>query len=205
MRLTPKSELYNMANTFKTLLFSLLLTGLTIAAKAQSTLPDTVRIGIGVEAGLTNGDLGKTYKSFIGASFRVDYPITKKLYVTASAGYNIFGASTTSGYTNPQAVLNVPTADLKTIPLKLGIKYFLAGTFYVQGEAGQTLLTNKKDVYAVYGNAFTFAPQIGALFPLKNKMYIDAGIRYEGVSSFYNNSSSGLNFWAAHITWAIRL
>lgn len=191
-----------MANTLKTLLYSILFTCLSLAANAQSSLPDTVRIGIGIEAGLPNGDFGKSYSSLIGGSLRVDVPITKKLYVTASAGYNIFTAST--NFVNPQSIFNVATPDFKTIPLKVGLKYFLIAGFYAQGEVGETLLANKKDVYALYGNAFTYAPQIGMVFPLKRKMYIDGGIRYEGVSSFYNDNNK-FSFWAAHVTFAFNL
>jgi hypothetical protein len=193
-----------MANTFKTLLYSLLFTSLSMAANAQRSVPDSVRISVGLDAGIPNGDFGKSYSALIGASLHVDIPVTKKIYVTASAGYNMFPASSASGYTNPQSIFNVTPPDFKTIPLKVGIKYFLIGGFYAQGEVGETLLANKKDLYALYGNAFTYAPQLGMLFRLKNQMYIDGGVRYEGVSSFYNDNSK-FSFWAAHVSFAFNL
>lgn len=191
-----------MTNTFKTLLFSLLLTGLSFAATAQRSIPDTLRIGAGLEGGIINGDFGAQYKAVIGASVRIDYPITRKLYITANAGYSMYTAA--SGYKGTDAITGVQAADFKTIPLKLGVKYFLFSGFYAQGEVGQTLLTNKKEVYAIYKNSLTVAPQFGMLFRLKNRTYIDGGIRYEAVSSFYN-SKTGYNFWGAHVTYAFNL
>ena len=93
---------------------------------------------------------------------------------------------------------------MRTIPLKIGIKYFLIKHFYALGEVGETLLANKKDVFAPNDNAFTYSPQIGMLFFLKKHTYIDAGVRYEGVASFYNDKTS-YNFWALHVAYAFNL
>ncbi len=61
-----------------------------------------------------------------------------------------------------------------------------------------------KEVYALNNYAFTYAPQIGILFPLKKHSYIDAGIRYEGVSHFYNDNKTA-SFWGAHIAYEFNL
>jgi hypothetical protein len=91
------------------------------------------------------------------------------------------------------------------MPLKFGYKYFLMKNFYVQGEAGETMILNKAAVYATNSYAFTYSPGAGMLFKLKKRHnYIDAGIRYEGVSSFYNDSDK-YNFWALHISYAFNL
>lgn len=193
-----------MKTTFKTLAYLLLFTGLSFAAKAQSSLPDTLRIGVGLEGIVPNGDFSKSYSYGVGGSLRADIPITKKWYITVNAGYNNYFTSSNAAANDPQAILNVPTPSLQTIPLKLGVKYFLIKTFYLQGEAGETLLANKAKAYAINSSAFTYAPQVGMVFSLKKHTYIDAGIRYEVVSSFYNDNVK-TNFWAAHIAYAFNL
>ena len=179
----------------------ILFVSLSIGASAQS-IPDTARINIGLSAGLPIA-LNNMYTYNAGAFLQLDYPLTKSIYVTGSAGYNnLFASSKFS--TTPSGILNVKAADMQTVPLKLGIKLFLIRHFYVMGEVGQTILVNKTQVYGLKNNAFTYSPQIGMLFFLKNHQYIDAGIRYEALSSFYNDKAN-YGFWAAHVAYAFNL
>ena len=179
----------------------LLFISLSIGASAQS-IPDTTRINIGLSAGLPIA-LDKMYTYNVGAFLQVDYPLTKNLYVTGSAGYNNLFASPDFA-TTPGGILNVKAANMQTVPLKIGIKLFAIRHFYIAAEAGQTLLVNKAQVYALKNNAFTFSPHVGMLFFLKKHQYIDAGIRYEAVSTFYNDSAN-YGFWAAHVAYAFNL
>jgi hypothetical protein len=181
--------------TLHKLIALLLFAGSYLGANAQA-VPDTMRVNIGLEGGLPLND---RYKSVLGVSLRIDYPIARKTYITGTAGYNkMFAAST------PQLILNVPNADLQTVPLKIGIKQFVIRHFYVLGEVGQTLLLNKTQAFATKSSSLTFSPQIGMLFFLKNRTYIDAGIRHEILNSF-NNDNEKFNFWAAHIAYAFNL
>src|SRR5476651_2106866 len=175
---------------------------LSVSLNVLAQIPsDTSRLAIGIDGGVPVGSINTRYIASAGASIRFDYPISRRSYITASVGYNNFflgnGATTTQ-----QAILNVPVPTLQTMPLKLGYKYYLVNSFYVQGEMGETLILNKTAEYATNSYAFTYAPQIGILFKLKKHPgnFIDAGIRYEGVSSFYNDSDK-YNFWAAHISY----
>ncbi|GAB2987542.1 hypothetical protein GCM10027049_29390 [Mucilaginibacter puniceus] len=165
-------------------------------------VPDTTRINIGLTAGLPIS-LDKMYTYNAGAFLQVDYPLTPTLYVTGSAGYNTLFASPDFS-TTPGGILNVKAANMQTLPLKIGIKLFAIRHFYFAGEVGQTLLLNKAAVYAHKSNAFTFSPHVGMLFFLKNRTYIDAGIRYEAVSTFYNDKAN-YGFWGAHIAYAFNL
>jgi hypothetical protein len=165
-------------------------------------VPDTTRINIGLSAGLPIA-LDNMYTHNLGAFLQVDYPLTNTLYVTGSAGYNSLFTSPNFS-TTPNGILNVKAANMQTVPLKIGLKLFLIRHFYVQGEVGQSLLLNKAAVYAPKSNAFTFSPNIGMLFFLKKRTYIDAGIRYEAVSTFYNDKAN-YGFWAAHIAYAFNL
>lgn len=179
----------------------LFFVSLYLGASAQA-VPDTMRVSIGLEGGLPLY-VSNVYSHILGASLRIDYPISRKTYITGTAGYNTYYVSSTAS-TTPNAILNVPFADMKTIPLKIGLKHFLIRHFYVLGEVGGTLLANKKEIYATGTSAFTYSPQIGMLFFLKKHTYIDAGIRYEGVSTFYNDNEK-YSFWAAHISYAFNL
>ncbi len=165
-------------------------------------VPDTVRINVGLSAGLPIA-LDNMYTYNAGAFLQVDYPLSRTLYVTGSAGYNTLFASPNFS-TTEGGILNVKAANMQTVPLKIGIKLFAIRHFYLAGEVGQTLLVNRSAVYAPKSNAFTFSPRMGMLFFLKNHQYIDAGIRYEAVSTFYNDKAN-YGFWAAHIAYALNL
>ena len=201
--------------TLRSLIYSLLFTIICLSAKSQ-TLPDTLRIGIGGEFAATTGIFGtktnagngqtpvSAYSGGAGVSIRADYPIKEHLYVTANVGYTNYFKSSASG-TSQQAIFGTTLPNLATIPLKLGLKIFIGNKFYFQGEGGETLIANKKDLYAVYGNAFTYSPQLGLLMPLKKKhTYIDAGIRFESFQSFYHDNATN-DFWAAHVTYTFNL
>lgn len=177
----------------------LLFAGGYMGVNAQA-IPDTMRISVGVDAGLSNSAM---YSGILGASLKIEYPITRKLYITAIGGFNQMFVSSTAS-TLPQGILGVKNADLQTVPLKAGIKFFAIRHFYLAGEVGQTLLLNKAQAFATYNSSFSFSPQMGMLFFLKKRSYIDAGIRYESVKSF-NNDKEKLDFWAARIAFAFNL
>ncbi len=186
---------------FNTLAALVLFVSLSISASAQS-IPDTVRLNIGLSAGLPIA-LGDMYTFNAGAYLQADYPLTKHLYVTGSAGYNTLFASSKFS-TTPSGIMNVKAANMQTVPLKIGIKLFAIRHFYIAGEVGQTILLNRSAVYAPKSNAFTFSPGAGMLFFLKKHNYIDAGIRYEAASTFYNDNAN-YGFWAAHVAYAFNL
>jgi hypothetical protein len=192
-----------MKANFYTLIALLTFLSLSLRSSAQF-IPDTARMAVGMDVGLPVASISGRYALSLGGSIRFDYPISKHGYVTAGVGYDVFllgdGALTTQ-----QAILNVPIQPLQTMAFKLGYKYYFLKSLYIQGEAGQTLLVNKNAVYATSSYAFTFAPQIGALIKMKRSHnYVDAGVRYEGVSSFYNDTDK-YNFWALHISYSFDL
>jgi hypothetical protein len=191
-----------MKTIVNTLTCLILFVSLSFCARAQA-VPDTARLAIGIEAGLPEGNINLRYTTSLGASARFDLPISKKSFLTASVGFNNFFLADAST-TTQTAILNVPVQTLKTMPIKIGYKYFLAKHFYTQLEMGETLLLNQTAEYATKSYAFTYAPQIGMMFPLKNHNFIDAGVRYEFVSSFYNDSDK-YNFWGVHISYSFKL
>lgn len=159
-------------------------------AKAQDAPPSAKegsskqewRLSVGPDAVLPLGDLSNVYNWGFGGSAQIDIPIVQSLYVTVNAGYN--------NYFVKSALKDEGAKDLQTIPLKAGLRYFPVGNiFYIQGQAGATLLANKSDVSADKSAAFVYAPQVGVLLKLAQKNYIDVGFRFEGTSSFYDGGS----------------
>jgi len=185
---------------FKTLAALLIFVGLSTVASAQA-IPDSSRIGAAAEIGIPTADISSRYTMSVGASVRYDLYLAHKSYLTASVGFNEFlladGATTTQ-----TAILNYPVHPLQTMPIKLGYKYLMKH-FYVQMEFGETILLNQTTQYATKSHAFTYAPQFGLIFNTKNHNFIDAGLRYEGVSSFYNDTEK-YNFWALHFAYAFK-
>jgi hypothetical protein len=175
----------------------------TYIAKAQySAVPDTARISIGPDISAPTGNFADQYKIGIGASLQADVPITPSFYVIGNVGYTMFSANNTS--TNPQYILNVKSANMNVAPLKLGLRWYLIRTFYIQGEAGETFLLNKAAVYATDGSAFTWAPQMGILFKLKSKNFIDGGIRWQKTQSFYGDTKYN-TFWGFRVAYGFSL
>ncbi len=197
----------------KPLIWSLLFISICFTANAQS---DTLRVGVAVEAASGAGIFGTgvntdpgvpavtAYHYGAGVSLHADFPLNRTFTVSASAGFNTFF---TTGDVNggQQVIYNTKPPQLETIPLKLGVKWFTGKVFYFQGEAGETLLANKSQLYGLYSYAFTFSPGIGLLVPLKKPhTYIDAGFRFESFASFYNDGAMN-NFWGLHFAYMFNL
>jgi len=173
----------------------------TVKSNAQSADKGTIsgsgiRYSIGVETGIPTGSLNSSYKWNLGGSVQADIPVLEnKLYATINAGYNnIFAES--------DDIIKVN--DIHLIPVKAGLKYFIIPTVYVQGEAGVAFINNKSYLGDNKSAAFVYAPQAGILFPVGDKSYIDAGVRYEGNSKFSNNGSSN-NFLGLRVAYAFNL
>ena len=204
--------------TLKTLVYSAIFLFIASEAKAQLSVPDSLRISVGGELMATtgtsfgtgvntvsDGQSSSAYNYGAGVSLKVDVPVLSSLFATASVGYNSY-FTTGNAANSQQALTNVPAKNFNTIPIKLGLKVFIGGDrFYAHGEVGETLLANKKEMYAIYGNSFTWSPGIGLIFPLaKRHTYIDAGIRYETTATFYNNNNTN-SFWGLHLAYAFNL
>lgn len=177
--------------------------GFSVAAKAQySAVPDTARISIGPDVSSPVGNFGNSYKLGIGASAQIDIPLSDKFYVLANVGYTMFKANEST--TNPEYILNVKSANMNVAPVKVSLRYYLIRTFYIQGDAGETFLLNKTAIYALDGSAFTWAPQMGILFKLKNKNFIDGGIRWQKTQSFFGDGNYN-TFWGFRVAYGFSL
>ena len=187
-----------MKSTLKISALVVAFAGLTFAAKAQtaptSTNANGVRLSIGVETGIPTGKLNDSHNWNLGGSVQADIPVASDLFVTVNAGYNnIFG----------KTVGAVSATDIQLLPVKAGLKFFPVSNFYIQGEAGAGIALNKKDVGFDNSAAFVWAPQVGIQFPVGNKSYLDAGIRYEASTKFNSLvNDSKINFLGLRLAYA---
>jgi hypothetical protein len=147
----------------KLLLLFVVVAGAAFSASAQSSSSESGKFSIGLEAGLPIGDIKDAGASlFIGGSLKYDQPIATGTFFTFSAGYTSlkfkdeFGGGST-GF----------------VPVKAGIKYFLAESFYGEAQVGAAFGTESGS-----GTAFAYSPGIGYAFGGG----LDLGVRYEAWS-----------------------
>jgi hypothetical protein len=197
-----------MRPTFTKFLYLVIFLGLSYGAKAQqSAVPDTTRYSVGLDAAFPTGKLNNGYLYGTGISAQIDIPLTTKWYLTGNVGYNTFftqKSQTDNGY----AIAGVKEPALDLVPIKIGFKYFLIRTFYLQVEGGESLILNKSSLYAYQSTAITFAPQAGLLFKLNHKQYIDFGVRFQWFQDFYGNDESynAYNrFWGLRFAYGFNL
>lgn len=145
----------------KFLLALVLLSGAAFSSFAQSS-SSTGKFSIGLEAGLPVGDVKNISNLFIGGSLKYDQPIATGTFFTISGGY-----------TSLKFKDEVGGGSASFIPVKVGIKYFLAESFYGEAQIGAAFGAKNAD-----GTAFAYSPGIGYAFGGG----LDLGVRYEGWS-----------------------
>lgn len=178
----------------------IIISALTFNLQAQTEAPSKFKISVGPEIGLPVGDLSDRYDWSLGGTIEAEYSIAEDLGLTFNTGfYNLFADN--SGY-----ILNETkyTKDLQVLPVKLGLKYFVAGGLFVQGEAGASFLLNKSDSGYDKSTAFTYAPQIGYRIGLSNNEFIDASVKWEG-STKYSSQGSSNNLLGLRIAYGFGL
>nr|WP_294793733.1 outer membrane beta-barrel protein [uncultured Mucilaginibacter sp.] len=142
----------------------LLATLLFVGVAATSFAQDGGKFSVGVEAGLPVGDVSNAFNFVIGGSLKYDLPIATATNFTISAGYSSFQGKSISGF-------KIPAAGF--VPVKAGIKYFFAESFYGEAQVGAAFSTQSGG-----GTAFAYSPGIGYKF----SDVVDLGIRYEAWS-----------------------
>jgi len=146
----------------KFLLALVLLSGAAFSSFAQ-TSSESGKFSIGLEAGLPVGDIKDAGgKLFIGGSLKYDQPIATGTFVTFSAGYTSLSFKDTYG-----------GGSLGFAPVKVGVKYFLAESFYGEAQVGAAFGTKSGT-----GTSFAYSPGIGYAFGGG----VDLGVRYEAWS-----------------------
>ncbi|QNK63010.1 outer membrane beta-barrel protein [Pedobacter sp. PAMC26386] len=144
-----------------------------VSAQKKDPAMSGQKLGIGVDFGLPTGDLNKTHKLGIGGSLLFQTPIAQSLNFTASAGYLSFAGKDiiSSGSSS------IKFANYAAIPVKAGVRYFLAENIFVGGELGAAFGTSSGS-----GTSFIYTPNVGVEFPVADKSTIELGARYESWS-----------------------
>jgi len=181
------------------------LIALTNLSKAQTSTPATpgtansnsIIYSVGADGGFAAGSFKHANKWDLGGSLQVDVPVANQVFFTADAGYlNFFGKKNIDG-TNESA------PDIHLLPVKAGLKYFVAGPIYAQAEAGAAFVLNKSDLGYTKTAAFLYTPQIGVRLPLAAKSYLDAGAYYEASSKFSDGADdTKVNFFGLRLAYA---
>jgi hypothetical protein len=182
-----------------TALSAFLFTGsLTLNAQTNEKTPEA-RKGIRISAGIdVLSPVGKNTKSLYdggyGFSIQTEMPLLNdKLFLTAN---NTF----TTLYAKEDAADKPIIGDMKRLSFRAGLRYFPVSNFYLQGEAGSSMLTNKSDFTGGKTYAFTFSPRAGYLLDLGGPSSLDLSARYEQTGAHYSSgkSVSSLGFRAAY-------
>lgn len=160
----------------------------TTNVNAQTTPADKWRLGVGLEVGRPIGNAHDISNFELGGTARLQYGLSNKTALTLTSGYyNMFGKSYTQRFVTPNGVIEttVDGKDLGIIPVKLGIKSFLAHRLYFGAEAGAGFETTSLYADGSKSTKLILSPTIGYATKV-----IDLGLRYEGF--FGQGNSYGL-------------
>jgi hypothetical protein len=138
--------------------FLFILTVCTSAAYAQT--PDSWHIGFGIDAGVSTTD---AFKYALGGDIRVQKDFNQHISGTLTTGFSHF-------FDKYRTVpIGQPGGPYNVIPVKLGIKYFVADNLYLGGEAGAGF------AFEQWGTSFLWSPSVGLAF----KNGLDLSLKYE--------------------------
>jgi len=161
---------------------------ISVFTRAQSG--NKITLSLGPELGIpfnTNtynyGHIRDYYKDGIGASLKIELPVTTSLHFTASAGYIYYPnvrylvldqtAASPGGYIYPgdQLINNTP---YKFIPVKAGLQYYYSKYLYADAEAGAAIKSNSESK-----TSFIYSGGLGGVIPFNAASGLDIGFRYE--------------------------
>ncbi len=167
-----------------------------ILFSVMSYSQDRISVGLGYDVAFPMGDFADVVK--IGHSWTLfgEYPINPKYSIQLITGYTIYAANTGEiGYQG-----KVITFDLKSIPIKGAVKYFIYDEFYLIGELGVNLIkvtANFQDAYGVtttestdFQAKFAMGAGIGTSFKLSEQSLINITSKY----LYVNGGDSKIDF-----------
>lgn len=139
-----------------------------------------VKLNIGPELAFPTGDFSNFYSFGIGGTAQVEIPLQEKLQGVAYGGVVFYnGKSAGSGLKNKGVTI---------IPIRIGLKQFLAGSIYGAVQAGLGIIGGPD---AFSGTTFSYSPQIGYEFNSKSGKAIDASFKYDAYTKSGTISSLG--------------
>ena len=161
-----------MKNLLKLIMLALMAAPLFFVStvKAQTVPVNTFRFDVGLESGLTTGDINYYSYFNIGATARLQYGVSKKVALTLTSGYYDFLGKAYRG-------------SMGMVPVKAGFKAFISSGFYFSGEAGVGIETQKYGGYYDIGNGLPPSTKLilspGLGYATKS---LDFGLRFESFS-----------------------
>ena len=169
------------------------------ASAGSSNSIKEFRLSVGPEFGLPIGNFSSAYSWIFGGSIQADIPIVNNLYAVVNVGYD-------DVFVKKNSAENFPNRNLQLIPAQAGLKYFVfSDLIYVQGTAGATILGNHSDVGADKTAGFTYSPQVGILFKLAPKNYVDAGFYFQQTQSFWNDGGGNTSSLGLRLAYSFGL
>nr|WP_294940785.1 hypothetical protein [uncultured Mucilaginibacter sp.] len=167
------------------------------AARAQ--YPNKAQFSLGPDIGKTTGTLANTHSAMFGGAVQVGLPLNKKLYFTIAGGYNYFLGKRQS-VAQPPNIPQVNYIGVKSVPAKLGLKYYLNPLWFAQGEIGAAFFSGTPRSSYEAGTAFVYSPQIGLELPAGKQHFI-ASLRYQSTFPMAN-SAIKVSFLGLHAGFA---
>ena len=176
------------------LAFSFLAT-IFLCNKASAQSNDSkFRFGIGADGLVPVGSLSNTENFGLGITPRLQYNVDKKLSLTFTSGvYHFFskGIPLTVPLNNGSSAI-IAHYHLDMIPVKAGLKYFVAPNLYLAGEAGAAF-----EVEDGGGPVdLILSPSIG----YASKSW-DVGLRYEN----FHNSNGSAGVFGVRVAYGFKL
>ncbi len=149
--------------------------------KVSKGSKNVFRMGLGLEGGYPTKDFSRFE---LGGTARLQYDLASNLSLTLTSGYYHFFEKDSYAFPDGTGTNNVNYSfsnDLNMIPVKVGLKSFIAPNFYLSAEAGAGFeLNHAKETKLILSPGIGFASNSG----------VDLGLRYENFSG--NNSNYGL-------------
>lgn len=134
---------------------------------AQAYKVKTFSGSVGAEVLFTESKFSATHKTGAGITLKGEYVFAGHASATISSGY----------YFMPDKdVLNIKTAAISAIPVKIGARYYL-GSFYGAAEAGAIIFTGH-----LSSTGFSYSLGLGDKFRLGRNVF-DISLRHEGWST----------------------
>jgi len=150
------------------------VSGICTGALAQKGSDKKVGFSVGPEIGFATGEFNNTHSVGFGGTIQADIKIAPSTAFTVTTGY-ISYAGRSAG-----AGLKFKAAGI--IPLRAGIKYYLAEGFYGAAQLGVGFFNNGG------GTALAYTPMLGYEFNTNSGKAIDAAFKYDG----YSKNGTGL-------------
>lgn len=164
----------------KVLLISAIALCISFAVNAQDK---GIKFSVGAELGFATGGFSNTHSIGIGGSAQLEIPLQDKLNGVAYAGI--------LAYNGKSAGSGIKFKGQTIIPVRVGVKYFLAGGFYGAFQTGLGFLGNSG------GTAFSYSPQVGYEFQTRSGKAVDATFKYDAYSK--NGTIGAMGFRLAYI------